>query len=42
MMDGHTTLEEIARRLAAEYPERFPNWHDVMKIAGALSKKYSD
>jgi protein arginine N-methyltransferase 1 len=42
MMDGHTTLEEIARRLAAEYPERFPNWHDAMKIAGALSKKYSD
>jgi hypothetical protein len=41
MMDGHTTLEEIARRLSAEYPERFPNWHAAMKIAGALSQKYS-
>ncbi len=42
MMDGRATLEEIARRLAAEYPERFPRWHDAMKAAGALSKKYSD
>jgi len=41
MMDGHTTLEEIARRLSAEYPERFPNWHAAMKIAGALSQKYN-
>jgi len=41
MMDGRATLEEIARRLAAEYPERFPRWHDAMKVAGALSKKYS-
>jgi hypothetical protein len=42
MMDSRATLEEIARRLAAEYPERFPRWHDAMKSAGALSKKYSN
>jgi type I protein arginine methyltransferase len=42
MMDGRATLEEIARRLAAEHPERFLRWHDAMKAAGALSKKYSN
>jgi protein arginine N-methyltransferase 1 len=42
MMDGRATLEEIAWRLAAEYPQRFQRWHDAMKLAGALSKKYSD
>jgi predicted RNA methylase len=41
MMDGRTSLEEIARRLAAEYPERFIRWQDAMKFAGALSRKYS-
>jgi type I protein arginine methyltransferase len=42
MMDGRATLEEIARRLAVEYPERFPRWHDAMTAASALSKRYSD
>jgi protein arginine N-methyltransferase 1 len=42
MMDSSATLEEIARRLAAEYPDRFPRWHDALKVAGALSKKYSE
>jgi protein arginine N-methyltransferase 1 len=40
-MDGRTTLEEIARMLAAEYPERFAGWHDAMKFAATLSGKYS-
>ena len=40
-VDGRATLEEIARTLAAEYPERFAGWHDAMKFAGALSQKYS-
>lgn len=40
-VDGRATLEEIARTLAAEYPERFAGWHDAMKFAGALSRKYS-
>jgi len=42
MMNSRATLEEIARRLAAEYPERFPHWHDALKVAGALSNKYSE
>jgi protein arginine N-methyltransferase 1 len=41
MMDGHTTLEQISRRLATEYPERFNDWHDAMKFVGPLSRKYS-
>jgi protein arginine N-methyltransferase 1 len=41
MMDGHTTLEEIARKLTAEHPEKFIRWHDAMKFVGALSRKYS-
>jgi len=41
MMDGRMTLEEISQRLATEYPERFSSWHEAMKFAGALSRKYS-
>jgi protein arginine N-methyltransferase 1 len=41
LADGHTTLEEISRKLATEYPERFSSWHQAMKFAGALSQKYS-
>lgn len=41
MMDGHTTLEEIARRLATEYPQRFSRWQDALASASALSRKYS-
>ena len=40
MMDGRTTLEEIARRLAAGNPRRFPRWQDALSSAGALSRKY--
>jgi ribosomal protein L11 methyltransferase PrmA/PRMT5 arginine-N-methyltransferase len=41
MMDGRSTLEEISRKLAAEYPERFSVWHEAMKFVGGLSRKYS-
>jgi protein arginine N-methyltransferase 1 len=41
MMDGRTTLEEIARRLATEYPTRFARWQDALASASALSRKYS-
>lgn len=41
MMDGRTSLEEISRKLATEYPQRFDAWHDAMKFVGALSRKYS-
>lgn len=40
-MDGRTTIEEIARTLAAEYPAHFPRWLDAMKFAASLSQKYS-
>ena len=41
LMDGHATLEEIARTLTAEFPERFVGWHEALKFAGVLSQKYS-
>jgi hypothetical protein len=41
MMDGQTTLEEISRRLAAEYPNRFPRWQDALTSVIPLSRKYS-
>jgi protein arginine N-methyltransferase 1 len=41
MMDGQATLEEISRKLSVEYPQRFKEWHDAMKLVGALSRKYS-
>jgi protein arginine N-methyltransferase 1 len=41
MMDGRATLEEIARRLAADNPHMFSRWQDALASASALSRKYS-
>jgi protein arginine N-methyltransferase 1 len=41
MMDGRITLEEIARRLAVEYPQRYSRWQDALTAAGVLSRRYS-
>jgi protein arginine N-methyltransferase 1 len=41
MMDGRTTLEEIARRLAADNPHMFASWQYALAAASALSRKYS-
>jgi type I protein arginine methyltransferase len=41
MMDGKLSLEEIAGKLAAEYPEKFIGWREAMRVVGALSRKYS-
>jgi type I protein arginine methyltransferase len=41
LMDGHATLEEIARRLADEFPERFARWQDALACAALVSQKYS-
>jgi protein arginine N-methyltransferase 1 len=41
MIDGRTSLEEIARRLADEHPQKFTSWQDALASAGALSRKYS-
>jgi len=39
MMDGHTSLEDIARRLAAEFPARFARWQQALACVGAVSQK---
>jgi type I protein arginine methyltransferase len=41
MMEGRASLEEIARRLAAEFPQRFPSWQLALSYAGAVSQEYS-
>jgi protein arginine N-methyltransferase 1 len=41
LMDGKTSLEEIARRLAAEFPERFAGWQQALSLAAAISKENS-
>jgi protein arginine N-methyltransferase 1 len=41
LMDGSSTLEEIARTLTLEFPQRFPRWQDALAVAGSLSAKYS-
>ena len=41
LMDGRASLEEIARRLITEFPERFNRWQAALSFAGALSKENS-
>jgi predicted RNA methylase len=41
LMDGRVSLEEIARRLAAEFPERFGHWHKALSYAGTISEENS-
>lgn len=41
MIDGKASLEQIARRLAAEFPARFAKWQQALSFAGAVSQKYS-
>lgn len=41
LMDGQASLEEIARRLTTEFPERFTRWQQALSFAGALSKENS-
>ena len=41
MMDGQTSLEEIARRLTAEFPKRFSRWQQALTFAGEISKDKS-
>ena len=37
LMDGSASLEEIARRLTAEFPERFAKWQQALSVAGEAS-----
>lgn len=41
LMNGASTLEEIARQLTVEFPERFAQWHQALSYAGAISHKFS-
>jgi protein arginine N-methyltransferase 1 len=41
IMDGKVSLEEIARQLVTEFPERFPRWEHALAFAGAISREYS-
>jgi protein arginine N-methyltransferase 1 len=41
LMDGQVSLEEIARRLAAEFPQRFTRWQQALSFAGMISKENS-
>ena len=41
LMDGKVSLEEIAHRLAAEFPKRFLKWEHALSYAGAISQEYS-
>jgi protein arginine N-methyltransferase 1 len=41
LMDGQSSLEAIARRTAARFPERFPHWQDALTRVGDLSVQYS-
>jgi protein arginine N-methyltransferase 1 len=41
MMDGRAALEEIARRLTAEFPGRFARWEQALTFAGAISNENS-
>jgi len=41
LMDGKTTLENIARRLTIEFPERFARWQQALSFAAAISAEIS-
>jgi len=41
LMDGKTSLENIARRLTIEFPGRFARWERALTFAGAISNENS-
>jgi type I protein arginine methyltransferase len=41
LMDGKISLEEIAYRLATEFPQRFSRWEHALSYAGVISQQYS-
>ncbi len=40
LMDGASSLEQIARRLTSEFPNQFARWQQALSYAGALSRDY--
>lgn len=41
LMDGKTSLEQIAIQLVAEFPERFNQWQNALSFIGPISKENS-
>lgn len=41
LMDGRNSLEEIAHKLAAEFPHRFVGWHEALSFAAKRSREFS-
>jgi protein arginine N-methyltransferase 1 len=41
LMDGVNSLEEIARRLCDEFPQRFPHWSKALGFAARQSQEHS-
>ena len=41
LIDGQTSLEGIARQLAAEFPQRFSHWHKALAYAADTSREDS-
>jgi protein arginine N-methyltransferase 1 len=41
LMDGKNSLEEIARRLTSEFPQRFARWQRALSYAAKLSQEHS-
>ena len=41
LMDGRASLEEIAHKLASEFPKRFSSWQEALSYAGVASQEYS-
>jgi protein arginine N-methyltransferase 1 len=41
LMDGKTSLENIARRLTIEFPGRFATWQQALTFAGSISNECS-
>jgi hypothetical protein len=41
LMDGKTSLDEIARRLTSEFPARFVSWQQALTFAAGFSMENS-
>jgi predicted RNA methylase len=41
LMDGKNSLEDIARRLTTEFPERFARWQQALSYAAKRSQEHS-
>ncbi len=41
LMDGKNSLEAVSRRLASEFPQRFPRWQQALSFAAKLSQERS-